>query len=170
MSQNLPITAEELPDALYIELAVGVRTDEDIFSDYKLSPSTIRRVTSDPVFQRRLREAKVIVDDDGTAFRARAKRVISDEGLLVMRNHLVSPDTPASVKHDIFKTLARLAGFDNQKSAEAPSGPTFVFEFHTTSPEPNTSMTIDITPTTTDASTTPSGLPPEPLSSAFSPE
>ena len=124
MTAGLPsIQIESLPEAFFIDLAVGVHSYIEICDNYDIDEQTALAIENDPVFIRRLRLANQVVEDDGTAFKARCRVAVTNNVDSVM-NMMRDPDISASVQLDAFKTLVKYGGLEPAKDLDgASAGP-----------------------------------------------
>jgi hypothetical protein len=124
---NLPaIRIEDLPEEFFIDLAVGTNSYVEICDNYGIDESTSVVLESDPLFQRRLRIAQQVVEDDGTAFRSRCRVAVANSVHHVV-HMMQDTDVPASTQLDAFKTLVKYGGLEPQKEDNSGvSGPQLV--------------------------------------------
>ncbi len=102
----MAITLQDIPDPFYLEVAIGVNTFEEVCDNYGLSPADVEALETDPMFGRRLRQAKTSVEEDGRAFRARCRNIVSNN-LITVEGLMRDPDTSPSVQLEAFKTLVK---------------------------------------------------------------
>ena len=97
------VTVQTIPEEFFVELAVGVATFDEVCDNYGIDKPTANLLEKDPVFTRRLRQARQVVEDDGSAFKARCKTAVANSVHSVI--HMISdPDCPATVQLDAFKS------------------------------------------------------------------
>lgn len=122
--QALPaLSITQLPEEFFIDLAVGVNPFVDICDNYNIDQQTALTLENDPVFQRRLRIAKQVVEDDGTAFRSRCRVAVSNSVHHVV-HMLNDSDVPASTQLEAFKTLVKYGDLEpatKDSTANMPS-------------------------------------------------
>lgn len=111
----------ELPEEFFIDVAVGVDPFEDICDNYELSPEAAAQLEADPAFQRRLRIAKQVVEDDGRAFRSRCRVAVTNAVHHVV-HMLRDTDVPASVQLDAFKTLVKFGDLEPAAKKDQSGG------------------------------------------------
>ena len=124
---SLPaIRIEDLPDEFFIDLAVGTNPFLEICDNYGIDSQVAETLDKNPLFSRRLRIAQQVVEDDGTAFRARCRTIVTNNvhHIAHMMNDM---DVPASTQLDAFKTLVKYGGLEPQKDENAiAQGPQLV--------------------------------------------
>lgn len=117
---------EALSEEFFIDVAVGVNSFADICDNYEIDPVSAKTLELDPVFQRRLRIAQQVVEDDGTAFRSRCRVAVTDSVHHVM-HMLKDTDVPASTQLDAFKTLVKYGGLEpTREDSNMSTGPQLV--------------------------------------------
>ena len=123
----LVIPVEKLPEQFFVDLAVGAREFLDICDNYGISKDEAEQLEHHPVFQRRFRIAEQAVVDDGTAFRARCRLVVSNSIPHIM-GLMTDPEVSPSVQLDAFKTLAKYGELEPapKTSQSGPTGPQLV--------------------------------------------
>lgn len=125
--QQLPtVRIEDLPEEFFIDLAVGTNSFLEICDNYDIDEPTANYLESQPLFQRRLRIAQQVVEDDGTAFRSRCRVAVANSVHHVV-HMMQDTDVPASTQLDAFKTLVKYGGLEPQKEeSAAANGPSLV--------------------------------------------
>ncbi len=117
----------QFPDQFYIDLAVGVRSFEDICQAYGLRPEEVEHVENDTDFQQRFKLAQQAVDDDGRAFAARCRTVVT-RSIPHMEQLMRDPETPASTQLETFKALVKYGKLEPEKSSDqTQTGPQITF-------------------------------------------
>jgi hypothetical protein len=128
---------QDMPERLFLDLAIGVSTFDEVCAVYGVDPEWLREQADDPLFQRRVAIAKQAVEDDGRAFKARCRTVASD-----LLPHVIQlmkdPDTAASVQLDAFKTLAKLGDLEPVKADPRSAGGGTVLNLTIIGPEGQT--------------------------------
>lgn len=146
---NIIIPVSSIPDAFFVDVAVGVKEFPEICQIYNIDEQTAELLEDDPEFKRRLLVAEQAVTDDGRAFKARCRTAVNTTIGVVM-NMMGDPDIPASVQLDAFKTLAKFGELEPApKQANAlASGPTLTLNI--IAPTGETHRVIDIQTTQPD--------------------
>lgn len=142
------IKVSDLPEELFIQLAIGVDTFENICDNFGISAQDAQVLEVDPEFVRRMRIATQSVEDDGRAFRTRCRTAVNGTIHRVM-NMIADPNVPATVQLDAFKTLAKFGDLEpvRQQASQGPTGPQLVLNIlppNTTMPQ-NDMNVIDVT-------------------------
>jgi hypothetical protein len=147
MSAGLPsLKIESLPDEFFIDLAVGVHSYLEVCDNYNIDATTATNIETDPVFLRRLRLATQVVEDDGSAFKARCKTAVTNSVGSVI-NLMNDPEVSASVQLDAFKTLVKFGGLEPAKAVdESSSGPSLVLNIVAPDGTSFNSQTINAAP------------------------
>jgi hypothetical protein len=125
MSALVSYNLDDIPERFFIDVAIGTESFDDVCHTYSLDPEAIRAYEQDVLFNQKLLVAKQAVDDDGTAFRARCRKVVHDS-LPQMRDVIHDPDMPGNTRIEAFKTLAKLANLE-PKDNSAQTGPALTF-------------------------------------------
>ena len=120
------LTVQDIPDKFFIDVAVGVTEYEDICRIYNIPEPTAAQLEADPEFIRRVKIAEQSVADDGAAFRARCRTIVSD-ALPTMKTLMHDRDAPASSRLETFKTLAKLGQLEPKPENSGPTGPMLHF-------------------------------------------
>lgn len=112
-----------LPEQFYLDLAVGLLSFEEICDNYELPEEDLDDMVESPIYQRRLRLAIQAVEDDGRAFKARCRTLVTDN-LHRVTQIMADPEAPASTRLEAFKTLVKFGELEPVKQEQAQaSGP-----------------------------------------------
>ena len=123
------LSVQDFPDEFFIDVAVGVSPFAVIAESYGFSSTEAEALASDPDFKRRLNLATKVVEDDGSAFKARCRKIVSDR-LAGISSLMGDPDTPATVQLDAFKTLVKFGELEPVRGqAEGGSAPVLSLVF-----------------------------------------
>lgn len=128
---NLPALNHPWPPMLLMDLAIGLDSVDEILIRHKIDAHTWEVLTSDLNFRRELMRLKKEVAEDGTTFKRKAA-IHAETYLLEMDALMRDASTPPNVKHEIFKTLAKLGGLETKVGDEsaAGSGPSFAIQIN----------------------------------------
>lgn len=127
MTLAITLKPDQFPDQFYIDLAVGVKSFEDICQIYGLDPADVEQIENDALFQQRFKLAQQAVDDDGRAFAARCRTVVT-RSIPHMENLMRDPDTPASTQLETFKALVKYGKLEPEKAVDqTQTGPQITF-------------------------------------------
>jgi hypothetical protein len=98
---------DTLPDKFYIDAAIGALPWDELAKVYDIPPEAGDELTEDPVFQRRLLDARVVVEADGTAFSARC-RLIAGNTLPEIERIIKDTMVPAATRLTAFSKVVQL--------------------------------------------------------------
>ena len=135
------MTPRDLPEAFYIDVAVGVQSYEEICRMYEVPDHVAAQLEHHSEFQRRLSLATQAVEDDGRAFRARCRTIVNNS-VAHMSNLMRDPDTPASTQLEAFKTLAKYGELEPDKAVAADTGPQLTLNI--IAPDGSAGMSLDM--------------------------
>lgn len=108
----------KLPDRLFLDLAIGLDSFEDICDNYNIPESELPSLDEDPLFRRRVRLAKQAVHDDGVAFKARCRTIVAD-AIATVESIIEDPEAPASVRLEAFKTLVKFGELEPKQDVKS---------------------------------------------------
>jgi hypothetical protein len=115
------LPAAQMPDfseQFFIELAIGTSSFDDVCWANGYDPANVRPWETDPAFLRKLAVATSAVEDDGRAFRARC-RVVVTSTLTTMQQLIEDAQLPAGARVDAFKTMAKCGELEPTASGAA---------------------------------------------------
>lgn len=136
------MTPKDLPEAFYIDMAVGVHAFDELCQMYEVPQALAASLEQDSEFQRRHSIAKQAVEDDGRAFRARCRTVVNNN-VAHMQQIMRDPDTPASTQLDAFKTLAKFGDLEPDRArSEGYQGPHLTLNI--VAPDGASAMSLDV--------------------------
>ena len=114
-----PALSTAYPAGLALELALRVAEPQEIFKTYKVSADDWARIKLIPAFQIEYADWKKRAKDKGFSYQMKASA--QAENMLKTTWDLIhDPTTPPSVKADLIKFTARLAGYDAKESKVTP--------------------------------------------------
>lgn len=108
-------------ERLAVELAMRVDDATDIFASYGYIPEQAADLMEQPAFQALLRQAQSEVVEEGLSFRTKAK-LIAGELLPYAHDIATDPLQPTSVRADLIKWSAKVAGFEPKDMRPEASG------------------------------------------------
>jgi hypothetical protein len=134
------LSVEDVPDAMFIDLAIGVNDFADICENYGIDETTAMYLSTTEHFKRRVRIAEAVVADDGTAFKARCRLAVTNTVDHVL-NLVRDPAVPSTTQLDAFKTLAKFGELEPVRDANAGSmGP--MLTLNIVAPDGSSGMTL----------------------------
>ena len=99
------------PVMLPVELALAEDTPQNICKAYAIDKATFAKILTNPVFQKAYIDAQKMLQQEGMSYRMKAR--MQAEELLKTSWLLIHSDlTPASVKADLIKHTAKVAGLE----------------------------------------------------------
>lgn len=116
-----PVEIPEFSPELYIDLAIGTASFDDVCWANGYDPAVVQPWTQYPQFENNLQIAKRAVEDDGRAFQARCRRVVQDN-VMEMEGIIQNREVTANHRIDAFKTLAKLGKLEPQESNGVAGG------------------------------------------------
>jgi hypothetical protein len=109
------------PPLLALEIATGTNTTQEICEALDISRERWNEIRVNPIFIAELKNAVELVKSEGMGYKLRAK--MQSLHLLNKSWEMINEDNPervpASVRADLIKFTARVAGFDPQYNGEA---------------------------------------------------
>ena len=106
---------------LAFELAVGVSNAADVFAKYGVPEADARRFVADPAFLMKIKQYRTEITETGYGFKLKAK--IQAETLLTISHSLIhDPETPATVRADLIKWTAKMAGLEPATDKDGRGG------------------------------------------------
>jgi len=104
------------PVMLPVELALAEDTPKNICDAYGIDRAAFARILQNPVFQKAYTDAQKMLQQEGMSYRMKAR--MQAEELLKTSWQLIHSDlTPASVKADLIKHTAKVAGLEPKEGA-----------------------------------------------------
>jgi hypothetical protein len=101
----------EYPAGLALELVLSTLPPEEILAAYNLSADEFKKISRLPAFRKEFKELQEAAKDEGFAYKMKAKA--QAEGMLQTTWEMVHNQmTPAAVRADLIKFMARVAGYD----------------------------------------------------------
>jgi len=106
---------------LVMDLAIGVDDLETILTTHNLTKAELDRLFEVPTFRHEVAMMRREVRENGVTFGKKA-RIQAEQYLETLDLMMANPDTPPSVRLDIFKTLTKLAGLEpkNKEETQVP--------------------------------------------------
>lgn len=98
------------------DIALGIDSTEEVLKRYGVDPATYEEWCNNPVFTRTISELQRYIRDNGLSFKAKA-RIQAEDLLDVAYKLTYSPDTPANVRADLIKWIAKMGELE-PKSTE----------------------------------------------------
>ena len=111
---SVPDPAEDWVQQLAFEVALGYYPPEDLCLAFDLQPAEFEQLQSERAFQKSVKAYEREVDDEGTAFRLKARRY-AEASLSHLKSIIDDSDEDSSVRVKAIELLNRLAGTDKQK-------------------------------------------------------
>lgn len=112
-----PVAHKNWTHELAFEVALGYFTPEDLQLKYDLSPEQYDRVTNLPAFRRASADYRREIDDEGIAFKLRARKAAED--ILDELHHMAFNQVlDAKDRLKAMEMLCRYAGFETQKQED----------------------------------------------------
>lgn len=118
MSNHMPArTPQNWVQSLAFEVALEYFTPEDLRLKFNLDEETYRRVTALPDFRRAVADYRREIDDDGIAFRLRARKGAED---VLTEIYAMAFDQSAKMSERLAaaRTLCEYAGYTKDKKEE----------------------------------------------------
>ncbi len=118
-------TASAFSPALAFDLALGIDTPRDVAQRHGLTETELTEIQQHEQFKKLLATFEEQLAEHGVSFRTKA--ALHAEVMLdtVMWNLMKDPMTPSATKLDIFKTLAKLAGYEPKQVVDPGTGNSF---------------------------------------------
>lgn len=104
------------PVMLPVELALAEDTPAHICAAYSIDKDAFAKIIQNPVFQKAYFDAQKMLQQEGMSYRLKA-RMQAEELLKTSWQLIHSEFTPASVKADLIKHTARVAGLEPKEGA-----------------------------------------------------
>ena len=102
---------------LPIELALKSSSIETILESYGLTQDQFLDISAQPAFVSAYKDAQEVIKEDGGAFKLKAK-MQAEEMLKVSWKLVHDKESPPSVRADLIKWTARVAGYDKKETAD----------------------------------------------------
>lgn len=137
---------------LAFEVALGYYTPEELQIKFDLSDTDLDAAQRLPQFQRAVTNYRREIDEDGTEFKLKARKLASE---LLPELATIAADGQASHKDriDAIREMAKLAGYgkEDAKSPNGAEGFQVNITFNNPSGDAHQSPAIDVTPEPADA-------------------
>lgn len=119
--EQIPALYKTTHERLAYELALRMEPAEDIWARYRYTPESAAELLDSPAFAALLAKVDKEVQEHGLSFRMKAK-AISEELLPTAFDMATDPLTPASVRADLIKWAAKVAGNEPPPAKEGAGG------------------------------------------------
>ena len=123
-SEEAPEEAKAMspwPPKLPLELALGAEKEEDIILRYNIPPERYLLFKQLPAFRRDLADAQKVVREQGLTFKLKCA-TMAEEFLEEIYLDIFDSRVGLGTKHDIFKTVTRLAELEPKESKAVEQG------------------------------------------------
>ena len=101
------------PEGLALELVLQTAPPEEILAAYGLSTAQFAAIAQTPAFKKEFEGYLEMSKEDGFSYKMKS-RAQADGMLKVQWEMVHNEDTPASVRADLIKFVARVAGYDKK--------------------------------------------------------
>lgn len=115
--EDVPELYRKKHERLAVELALSVDDAETIFANYGYTPEQAADLCEQPAFLVLMQQAQKVVVEEGLGFRTKAK-LMAGELLPYAHDIATDPLQSASVRADLIKWAAKIAGFEPKETKD----------------------------------------------------
>jgi uncharacterized protein (UPF0147 family) len=112
--------ANPWPPQLILDIALESHSPDELLIKHSLDKDELDRFYTIPQFCREILHARAELASSGSQFRAHA-RVMAEEHLLTMNDIMNDPDTPKTLKIELWKSLVEYAKLKPPKETVDPA-------------------------------------------------